>query len=684
MRIGTLLLLVSLSPAALPAAQSTFDAQANRWTIAGNQAGVTLRLTENGAFIAESLHDAQTGDRWHAFGERSALIRLQAGNEVYGADRMYELVDHSAALINATQGVRQTIILQDLQKTAQFTILVDIYDDQPVVRYRVRYRNLTGSTTYVSSVNMLPWAFTDWHRKYTALRVNQWSTDTRLEDFETIQSVLDASGAPVQLTSGAHGQQCGWLAVRDGEMRGLFAGWEFDGRTKASVRHAASDGYIEFSATILDLHHPVEPGAEFVTPTAFLGLFHGDFDEAGYRTQRFVETTLAKRPPADNFPYVSWDSWGYEEKVEETALRENADLAAKSGVELFVVDLGWARSIGDWVADPQKFPSGLGALADYVHGLGMKFGLHFALAEADANSPVLRDNPDWTASRNDNYHGAASLCLAHQPTREWVVQQAIRMIDEYHVDWILQDGENMVKECTKTTHTHDPADSNYANSVSGLNATIQAIQAARPNVMWENCENGGNMMTFNMVKLYVTSITNDASGSLSSRRAVYGATYPFPPRYAERYMPGAEGLSPYVTHSYRFGGNWAIMNRLPDLTVDQLGFLGQEIARYKAQRAEISRGKVFHHAAPSATSTDAIQSYDAETDSSIAVITRAESAGPQYTFRPKGLDPNQRYTVFFDISPSVYSITGAQLMSNGVRVPLPTQYSSDVVHIQKQ
>ena len=118
----------------------------------------------------------------------------------------------------------------------------------------------------------------------------------------------------------------------------------------------------------------------------------------------------------------------------------------------------------------------------------------------------------------------------------------------------------MVKQCTKTTHTHDPADSNYANAVQGINAVVSAIQQARPNVFWENCENGGNMMTFNMVKSYVTSITNDASGSLASRLAVYGATYPFPPRYAERYMPESDGFTPYATHSYRFGGPWVLMN----------------------------------------------------------------------------------------------------------------------------
>ena len=291
-------------------------------------------------------------------------------------------------------------------------------------------------------------------------------------------------------------------------------------------------------------------------------------------------------------------------------MRRSADIAAGLGVELFIVDLGWARSIGDWYADPSKFPSGLAALSEHVHSLGMKFGLHFALTEADANSPVLRANPDWTSSQNDNYFGAASLCLSNQPAREWLIQQGIRMIDDYNVDWILQDGENMVKRCTKSTHTHDPADSNYANAVEGINAVVSGSRRRGRTSYWENCENGGNMMTFNMVKNYVTSITSDAAGSLSSRRAVYGATYPFPPRFAARYMPDSDGLNPYATHSYRFGGNWVLMNKLTDLTVDQRGFLKQQIENYKNQRVEITGGKVFHHAPPALYGTDAIQSYN--------------------------------------------------------------------------
>jgi len=359
-------------------------------------------------------------------------------------------------------------------------------------------------------------------------------------------------------------------------------------------------------------------------------------------------------------------------------------VAAALGVELFTVDLGWAQAIGNWYEDPVKFPHGLAYVSSYVHSLGMKFGLHFALAEADPSSPVMQANPDWAASVSDDYFGASSLCLSNQDTQAWVIQQALHIIDDYNVDWILQDGENMVKTCTKTTHTHDPGDSNYANSVQGINAVVSAIQAARPNVSWENCEDGGNMMTFNMVKNYVTSITNDGSGSLDARKAAYGATFPFSPRYAERYMPQSDGVSPYSTHSYMFGGNWALMLPLVGLSPDDLGNLSQEIANYKAMRGSFAGSKVFHIQPPSETATDVIMNYNPTTDSAMAVVTRAAAGTPQYTFKPLGLNPTQRYTVWFEINPAVYSLPGAQLMSSGVTVPLLTPYSSDIVHIDHQ
>ena len=682
---GIVLCITLMAGSAFGGAQSIFNPEQNSWTLTNGLIRATFQLTPEGLFLTREITDLNSGDQWApSFNRPTSPIRLQADSDLFDTQTQFLLVSQSGASINPG-GIRQSIVLQDLKGRAQITVVLELFNDHPVLRFSLKYKNLTQAPTHITSINLVPWTFDDLGKRYTAFRVNQWSVVSKPEDFQPLQDLLDTSGSGVQVYSGADGQQCGWLALRDSDQRGIFTGWEFDGRIKTTVRQDAAKGYIQFSSTLLDLNHPVLSQTEFELPYAFIGLFHGDWDEAGYRTQRFAESVLARPAPGSNsFPYVSWDSWAYQDKIDEQTLRRNASIAASLGVQLFIVDLGWARGIGDWHADPAKFPGGLDALADYVHSLGMKFGLHFALAEADPSSPVLQEHPDWSATDDSNYFGAKSLCLSNQPAQDWLIQEGIRMIDEYHVDWILQDGQNMVKQCTKSTHTHDPADSNYANAVQGINAVVSAIQQARPNVFWENCENGGNMMTFNMVKSYVTSITNDASGSLASRQAVYGATYPFPPRYAERYMPESDGYTPYATHSYRFGGPWVLMNALASLQPDKLAFLQNQIQSYKNQRTDISAGKVFHILSPGTNATDVIQSFNAQTGTAIAVVTRAAAGGPSYLFHPKGLDPGQRYTVWFEIDPSVYSQTGAQLMSNGFRVKLPQPYSSEVVHIEAQ
>ena len=683
LKLFSILFLV-LACSVVQAATASFDPTQNSWVLSNGWIQVNLQLTTDGHFLVQSIFDTHGGDAWIASPAQPASpIHLQAGADVFDSNRLYFLLDQYTTTVNPN-GLRQVIQLQDVSGAAQFTLTFDLFDSQPVLRYHVAYRNMTASPVFVTLIDMMPWSFFDNNQYYTSFNVNQWSLEGTPTNFETNETPLATDGTPTGVYSGAHAQQCSWIAIHDAANRGLFAGWEFDGRAKVTVQQFAAQNVLQFASTIADLNHAVNSNATFDTPYAFIGLFHGGFDQAGYLTQAFVEKVLAKPPPDSAFPYVAWDSWAYGTQIDEATLMQNASAAANLGVELFIVDLGWAQQIGDWYEDPAKFPDGLVAVSNYVHALGMKFGLHFALSEADPSSPVLQANPDWTSTEDDGYFGASSLCLSNQATQAWIIQQALHIIDDYKVDWILQDGENMVKTCTKTTHSHDPNDSNYANSVEGIDAVVAAIQAARPNVSWENCEDGGNMMTFNMVKNYVTSITNDASGSFESRQAVYGATYPFSMRYAERYMLQTDGLTSYSAHSYMFGGNWDLMFPLAGLTLDQSGYLAQEIANYKVLRASFSGSQVYHLEPPALGATDAIMAYNASLDSAIGIVTRAAADAPPYTFRPVGLNPASLYTIWFEVNPSVYSLPGAQLMANGVMVPLLAPYSSDIVHIDHQ
>ena len=95
--------------------------------------------------------------------------------------------------------------------------------------------------------------------------------------------------------------------------------------------------------------------------------------------QSAAESSLAKTPP------MGWNSWNkFACNVSEQLIRETADAMVSSGMQAagyqYVnIDDCWQVSRdaqGTIVADPVRFPSGIKALADYVHSKGLKLGVY--------------------------------------------------------------------------------------------------------------------------------------------------------------------------------------------------------------------------------------------------------------------------------------------------------------------
>ncbi|MBM3738707.1 MAG: alpha-galactosidase [Acidobacteria bacterium] len=669
---------------AFGAPSAKFDSDARRWLLRNEVMEASFQLGPAGTFEFRGMHYLTASQDWPAAKSvASAPIRLTLDQSSFDASTMYVLLKEwtSAA---PRGGLRQNILLEESRGLGKVLVEIDLYSNLAVLRQGIRYFNTSGRAVHVTAASPVHWDLHAAAASYRALRVEQWMPmpGPNPADFQRILSNVDPGGRVLQTASGAHNHYCSWIAVNDASGQGIALGWEFDGRMTVDLRHQASEQTLQFSSRISGLYHPVPAGEEFQVPRAFAALYAGGPDDAGFVTQRFTEEVLAKPlPPGMPFPAVIWDSWAYGQGIDEETLRREAALAAKLGVEVFIVDLGWARALGDWTPDPVKFPGGMRGLSDYVHSLGMKFGIHFAWPEAAPDSPVLRQNPDWRSSVDYDYYGADSLCLAHEPVRQWIVAEAVRVIDETNADWILQDGENMVKECRKTTHTHHPLDSNYANAVDGLDWILKQVQAHRSHVLWENCENGGNMMTFQMVQNYATSILNDASGARAARQAAYGATFPFPSRYSDRYMP-EQSMNAYTARSYLFGGPWILMNKLALLDAPDFEYLGREIARFKSIRETVRDGKILHVTNPPAEGrTDAIAAYDPATDSAVAVVTRDGAAAATFALRVGEFRRDKSYIVTFADDPRILTLTGEQIGRTGISVRLPERWGTEVVTI---
>ena len=90
---------------------------------------------------------------------------------------------------------------------------------------------------------------------------------------------------------------------------------------------------------------------------------------------------FAQKPP------MGWNAWNYfgYADINEQVVRETADAMVEkgfrdAGYNIVQVDDAWLLQKrdenGDLQPNPERFPSGMKALGDYIHERGMKLGLY--------------------------------------------------------------------------------------------------------------------------------------------------------------------------------------------------------------------------------------------------------------------------------------------------------------------
>src|SRR6202453_2763031 len=96
-------------------------------------------------------------------------------------------------------------------------------------------------------------------------------------------------------------------------------------------------------------------------------------------------------------PPMGWNSWNkFACNVNEQMIESMADAMVKSGMkdagyQYVNIDDCWQvnrDAQGNIVADPQRFPHGMKAVSDYIHSLGLKFGVY-----SDAGSKTCAGRP---------------------------------------------------------------------------------------------------------------------------------------------------------------------------------------------------------------------------------------------------------------------------------------------------
>ena len=347
----------------------------------------------------------------------------------------------------------------------------------------------------------------------------------------------------------------------------------------------------------------------------------------------------------------TWEACYFDHDLQ--ALRELADLAAEAGVERFVLDDGWflnrsdaTRGLGDWTPDPGKFPDGLAPLIDHVHARGMSFGLWVEPEMANADTELLRAQPDWVLGRVDQPLGRDQywLDLSRPEVFEHVAAALDRLLRESAIDALKWDCNRDVSDAS--SHGR-PAGH---RQVQAAYALMDRVRAAHPAVEIEACASGGGRADYAMLERADRLWTSDNNDPVDRQAIQRAFSIFFPPEVMgahigpdPSHITGRSSTLAFRAATALFG-QLGLELDLRNLSAEERLELSKWIALHKRLRPLLHGGRVQRLPAGDLGRTAFAVVGERE-----ALVSVAQTDSPRYAVpepvRLAGLDPGQRFRV---------------------------------------
>ncbi len=396
-------------------------------------------------------HKAPAGVAWvqgialnaNAWAEhfRPATCRLAPGAE--GVSRRL-VVTARAAAASALAGL-------------QVDLNYEIYDGFPVIRKWVEISN----------------AGTRW------LKLN----DLVIDDLELAADCRHQT----PLTPGERGAGPSVIAfgTEDGR-RGVIAVSEIP----SALRHTRETGAMGYAAA--DFEWVLGPGEKFVSEAVFLLAYSGQVEPtiAGISTPRdrtvegpyleFLRAHVgvaADQAPIDAPQWCSWSNFGW--AINDATMRAQAEIAARCGFVLMLLDSGWQKDTIGTDADPRKFPD-FAATCNHIRSLGLKLGLWVSCFRT-VDSPDLRALPDARSLPLIKRDGGFGMSFA-SPWKRFYAEDLARISKKYGVTYFKQDYTDIKFGDLAEGHESRTRQESLLRGLRGLLAAQDLLREAAPQV----------------------------------------------------------------------------------------------------------------------------------------------------------------------------------------------------------
>lgn len=431
-------------------------------------------------------------------------------------------------------------------------------------------------------------------------------------EFLPSRTVLDGGNLVYESHRGAsnHNQSPYFIAHRGAtETRGAvyFGSLAYSGNFKVI---AGRDLYgitrVSLGMNDFDFSHTLEPGACLETPPVYCGRTEG-LGEMSRQMNRFcLEHLLPTRFRAELLPvlYNSWEATEFNVNVaDQTRL---AEIAAGTGVELFVMDDGWfgARNndragLGDWFVNPEKFPGGLDELIGNVNALGMDFGLWVEPEMVNPDSDLYRAHPDWTYHfphrHADELRHQLVLNMTRSDVQAYILDCLDRLLTDHNIRYIKWDMNRPFSQ-VGAENLADPKMYSYLHTMA-VYRIVDELKRRHPAVQFESCASGGGRCDLGAISHFDQVWTSDNTDGIDRMTIQKGYSMLHPIKTMRAWVTDIAGINKPCSLDFRFHiamqGALGLGGNLEKYSPEELEICRRNVALYKEIRPLVQFGDLY-------------------------------------------------------------------------------------------
>jgi alpha-galactosidase len=478
-----------------------------------------------------------------------------------------------------------------------------------------------------------------------------------------------------------------------------FGTLAFSGNYKIVIeRDAFEHVYVTGGIHDFDFRWRLEAGEIFETPAFVAGFTSNGYGEASRLLHAYEIEHVVPRTMAHQVRPIVYNSWYVTEfDVSFKNQEKAAELAAKMGVELFVMDDGWfgqrnndRAGLGDWYVNQDKFPNGLGPLITRINELGMDFGIWVEPEMVNPDSDLYRSHPEWV------YHfpnrplstGRNQLVLnvSRPDVQQFILDFMNRLLSSNNIKFIKWDMNRHFSEPGWADAPEGRDREIWVRHTCGVYDILRQLRENHPHVLFESCSGGGGRVDLGIMHYAEQFWMSDNTDPYDGLFIQEGFTLAHAPLTRMMWVTDTNGINgreyslDYRFHLAMMGvlGIGADLTKWPQADLDKAA---EFIALYKDVRETMQFGAFYRLRSPCETPLSAFQFTHPSGHESILVVFLSQSQfGHFYTsVHLEGLEPNALYVVDGWDEPW----SGQALMKRGLPLALKGAFVSRLIRLSR-